>query len=226
MVAKLGPYDLGPEGKGLYVGDSKELCKAIPDESVDLIFCDPVYQNFDDYRWLAEEGARILKPDSTLLAFCSNTRHRETREAMDDYLDFVMPLNFVVRGKTMRLFLYHAFVWTTPCLWYRKGDAVPDPWVCDTFLASQATANNQHRWAKGSGVIARWLECFSNPDDVVLDPFAGGGTIPFMCSQMDRQWIAFEIDPETAREARMHIATYQKSFLPTIEVLQKEFFNE
>lgn len=225
-MKKLGPYELGPQGQGLYVGDSKDLCKAIPDESIDFILCDPVYQNLEDYRWLAQTGQRVLKPDSALLAFCSNTKHRETREMMDDHLDFVMPLNFVVPGKTMRLFLYHTFVWTTPCLWYQKGKAIPDPWLCDTFLASHARANNKHKWAKGSGVMARWITSFTNPNDIVLDPFVGGGTTIWVASQMDRQWLAFEIDEETAAETRKHVATYQKSFMPKIELKQSGMFEE
>ena len=38
---KLGPYLLGPNDtpeNGIYTGDARELAKAIPDESVDLIF--------------------------------------------------------------------------------------------------------------------------------------------------------------------------------------------
>lgn len=221
----LGPYELGPEGKGLYVGDSKILSLDIPDESIDFIICDPVYQNIEDYTWLAKTAARVLKPNSACLAFCSNTKHRETREAMDDHLDFVMPLNFVVVGKTMRLFKYHAFVWTTPCLWYQKGDAVPDPWICDTYMASQARANNRHKWAKGSGVITRWMECFTNPGDIVFDPFAGGGTVPYIASQMRRDWLGFEIDPETALEAREHIKSYQQSLIPIIESVQANMFD-
>ena len=42
----LGPYLLGPNNtpeNGIYTGDAWELARAIPDESVDLIFTDPVY---------------------------------------------------------------------------------------------------------------------------------------------------------------------------------------
>lgn len=224
-IELIGPYELGPEGRGLYTGDSKILALDIPDESIDFIVCDPVYQNMEDYTWLAKTAARVLRPDSALLTFCSNVKHKETRQAMDLYLDFVMPLNFVVPGKTMRLFYYHAFVWTTPCLWYQKGRALPKEWICDTYLASGPRPNNKHIWSKGSGVIMRWIELFTDPGDIVFDPFCGGGTVPFVASQIGRNWIAFEIDPETAREARAHIGTYQQSLIPMIEdAKQTEMF--
>ena len=38
-MTTLGPYDLNT----IITGDARELAKAIPDESVDLIFTDPVY---------------------------------------------------------------------------------------------------------------------------------------------------------------------------------------
>jgi DNA modification methylase len=64
MITQLGPYDLDT----ILTGDARELIKAIPDESVDLIFTDPVYQNVNDYRWLAEAAARILKTGGNLIA--------------------------------------------------------------------------------------------------------------------------------------------------------------
>lgn len=71
-MMKLGPYELGPNDtpeNGIYTGDARELAKAIPDESVDLIFTDPVYDRIEDYAWLAETAARVLKPDSACLFF-------------------------------------------------------------------------------------------------------------------------------------------------------------
>ena len=72
MTDRLGPYILGPTddpNQGIYTGDARELAKAIPNESIDLIFTDPVYDRIDDYRWLAECGARVLKPNSACFVF-------------------------------------------------------------------------------------------------------------------------------------------------------------
>lgn len=43
--------DIPPEYLNQIVtGDARELAKRIPDESVDLIFTDPIYDCIDDYR--------------------------------------------------------------------------------------------------------------------------------------------------------------------------------
>ena len=66
-MTSLGPYLLGPNDtpeNGIYTGDARELAKAIPDESVDLIFTDPPYSSeyLPLYRWAAKTANRILKP--------------------------------------------------------------------------------------------------------------------------------------------------------------------
>ena len=67
---QIGAYPLNT----VIQGDSRELAKSIPDESVDLIFTDPVYENIDDYAWLSETAQRILKPNSACLVFCANRK--------------------------------------------------------------------------------------------------------------------------------------------------------
>lgn len=92
-MGKLGDFELNQ----IYTGDARELAKAIPDESVDLIFTDPVYDRIDDYQWLAETAARLLKPNSACLVWIANPRILQVGEAMKA-LNFVMPLNYVKTG--------------------------------------------------------------------------------------------------------------------------------
>jgi DNA modification methylase len=37
---------------------------------------------------------------------------------------------------------------------------------------------------------------FSNPGDVVFDPFMGSGTTGVACAQLDRRFIGVELDPK------------------------------
>jgi len=208
----LGPYLLGPndENQGVYTGDARELALAIPNESVDLVFTDPVYQNIEDYRWLAETAARVLKPDSACLAWCSNVKQYEVKAIMDEHLHFVLPLQYVVIGKVFRLMYYHTFVWTTPCLWFEKGRALPSRWIADTCTSTNATAkDNGHQWHKNPEAYLNWLGAFCPPGGIVADFFTGGGTVPAVCKMLGRQWLAFEIDPHTADLARERVRNTQ-----------------
>ena len=54
-------------------GDALELSRDLPEESIDLVFCDPPYlkRHIETgiYSWLAEEAARVLRPGGFCLAY-------------------------------------------------------------------------------------------------------------------------------------------------------------
>lgn len=47
---------------------------------------------------------------------------------------------------------------------------------------------------------------FSNPGDLVLDPFAGFGTTPYVACQLDRRAVAVELLPERAAYVRRRLS--------------------
>src|SRR5437868_6367545 len=68
----------------IITGDARELAQYIPDESVDLIFTDPVYQDIGDYVWLVQTAKRILKPNSACLMWQGQQWLAETICALDN----------------------------------------------------------------------------------------------------------------------------------------------
>lgn len=53
----------------------------------------------------------------------------------------------------------------------------------------------RHETQKPLPLIRQILLDFTAPGDVVLDPFAGGGSTPIGCKQLGRVWAAWELDP-------------------------------
>jgi hypothetical protein len=193
----------------ILTGNARELAEQIPDESVDLIFTDPVYETIDDYRWLGELAMRVLKPNSAALVWSSKPLAAPCQMALEGAgLGYVYTLDYVVPAKPYRLMHYHLFLWTTPCLWMQKGLARPRRWIPDTFICNQPPENG-FKWNKNTSVILNWLDAFTQPGGVVLDPFTGGGTVPFVCRMIGRNYIAFEIDPGRAEAARARVALAQ-----------------
>ena len=226
-LTNLGPYVLGPEGDnlGVYQGDARVLAEAIPDESIDLIFTDPVYQNVDDYQWMAKTAARVLKPDSACLVWCSKPLAARCQIVMEQAgLGYVYTFSYVVTAKQYRLNYYHLFLWTTPCLWMQKGRSIPRVWLPDTFVSSAAPSAG-HKWNKNLGVIIRWLDAFCEPGGVVLDPFTGSGSVPVVAKMLGRQYLAFEIDPKITILARERVHLTQ-SPLPGLISEQLSFNTE
>lgn len=203
---KLGPYLLGPNDtpeNGIYTGDAKELAKLIPDESVDLIFTDPAYQNIEDYEWLAQAARRILKPTGQALIYQAHKWLPETMQALS-------PLNYAwALGERMtkqaRYWPLKMFIAWRPLLWYAK-EAIPFNKMGPDFSTTSDTIGSNFRWHKRTGHILRWLSQLSRENDIVIDFFCGGGAIPASCYIRNRYWLGFEIDPDTAHSARASIA--------------------
>jgi len=210
-MTKLGPYILGPNDtpeNGIYLGDAHVLAEAIPDKSIDLIFTDPVYQNIDDYRWLAETGARVLKDDRACLVWIANPRIDLVIETMKPILDFVMPLNYVKIGGTNLIFSRRIFGWSKMCLWFEHGKSMPHHAIPDTILSGAMPAT-AHKWNKNPEAVIKWLYAFTLDDAIVFDPFTGSGTIPSCCIMRNRQYLAFEILPDVVEMARERVRNTQ-----------------
>lgn len=199
----------------IVTGDAREIAARIPDESVDFIFTDPVYENIDDYRWLAQTAARVLRPGGACLAWCGNSKQYEVQPVMSEYIKFVMPLTYTKIAKAYRAFFYKTFLWTTPCLWFHKGahdhlwliDTVVDH--CNAIVSTATPPTNTYKWHKNPEAYITWLKAFSKPGDVVYDPFTGSGSCPIECKRLGRNFIASELKPDIAEMARNRLAQVQ-----------------
>ena len=66
-----------------------------------------------------------------------------------------------------------------------------------------------HSWGQGESPARYYIECFSHIGDIVFDPLVGGGTTAAMSKVVGRNYIAFEIDPDTADLARERVRNTQ-----------------
>lgn len=195
----------------IITGDARELAKNIPDQSVDLVMADPVYDRIEDYAWLAETAKRILKPGKACLVWCSNVGQYEVKPLMERWLPFVLPLTYTKIAKTHKAFGYKTFLWTTPLLWFQNG-AHDHDWLHDTVVDSNAVVstatppNDSYKWHKNPEAYIYWLLRFTKPGDVVYDPFTGTGSLPLVCLEYGRHFIASEILPDVAERAKERLA--------------------
>ena len=200
-MTTLGKFDLNR----IYTGSARDLASGIPDDSVDLILCDPVYWQIEDYNWLAQEGRRILKPYGYCIAQVGTYYLYDAMQAMAEHLDY-----YWLISETL---VYSLPMWCRkiaqgfkPYLWFSKGikhnpsrkfmiDRVHSP-KCKAF----------HQWGDGVGTMIPFVERLTKRGDIVLDPFTGGGTVPAACKELGRNFLAFEIDEPTAQTAQRRLA--------------------
>lgn len=203
----------------IYTGDARELIADVPDESIDLIFTDPVYDRIDDYEWLSREAVRVLKPGSACLVFCGIGYIPETHDAMRlGGLSYRWRL--VIKPVWKLEFHGRLCVGSQEILWYEKGRSKLYQSQLDVQMSTQKGNYNVDgsNWGKSLQVLKRLTCSFSDDEQTVLDPFCGSGSIPLACKQLNRHWIAFEIDPTIAQLARDRVSNTQMPLpLPTVD---------
>jgi len=209
--------DMPEEYKNQIVtGDAWELAKRIPDESIDLIFTDPVYDRIEDYEWLAETTAKILRMGGNLLVQSDKSTILEKFLAMDGrgliwqtILAEVFPISCgtIAPSKTMK-------GWQ-PYLWYSLGKRM-GKWCFDRHYSKRD--RRLHKWGDSVSLPLVYIELLTMGGNVVFDPFTGSGTVPAVCKILGRNYIAFEIDPATAELARERVLNTQ----PPLFVMEPE----
>lgn len=206
---KLGPYDLD----SIITGDARELAKAIPDESVDLIFTDPIYTEMSDYEFVGREAMRVLRPDSAALVWCGIGYLADTLDALRvSGLSYrwTMATRVVARVKFQRCDVGNN-IWMC-LLWMEKGhmkkrnssDLITVP-----YRESNTEISNKWLWGKPIAATTKWLVAFSRPNDMVLDFYGGMGTTAVVAKRTGRHSILFEANEERADRARERVRNTQ-----------------
>lgn len=191
----------------ILTGDCRDLAAFLPDSSIDLIICDPVYNEVWQYQWLAELAARVLEPGKSVIAETGAIYRFEAECAMFAAGLTRRPLiTEVFTGGFRTIWKHRALLAGHHFIWLEKGEApnTDRGWPRTTTFGSRD--KTEHRWGDGDRVFLQILDWFTTPGDVVLDPFCGGGTVPVACVKTDRHYIGFELDAPTAERARARLA--------------------
>lgn len=194
-------------------GDARELANTIPDESIDLIFTDPVYDRIEDYEWLGKLTERVLRPGGVLLCWHGIGWLPGQLTALGISLNYRWQF-IEYRPNEVKPRHSPNGRSTYSCLtWWDRGDSRPVYRTVDCrsvpIVALSAGQAAYHRWGKSERTTGYYMAAFSVPDAIVLDTFSGSGTVPAVCKMLGRNYIAFEIDPDTAARARERVANTQ-----------------
>jgi site-specific DNA-methyltransferase (adenine-specific) len=181
----------------LHVGDFRTLAHAIPDDSADLVFTDPPYddESLPLYEDAAKEAARILKPGGSLITYCGHLLVPKVLPLMSAHLRYYWIGAHVHDGGQMsRMTHYGVIVGFKPLLWFVKGDRRFDKrtFVEDTVLVKREKGT--HPWQQAVATAEHFIKALTVEGGTVVDFFAGGGTTMVAARNLNRKWIAFEID--------------------------------
>jgi DNA modification methylase len=80
------------------------------------------------------------------------------------------------------------------CKWYDTTRAVENIIRAKTGIPKIIPSINDHPTAKPPSLAAHFIKLHTQPGDVVLDPFCGGGSTIIACKKLQRNFIGIEID--------------------------------
>lgn len=173
----------------------------IEPDSVDMIFTDPPYDRgaIPLYGQLAELADRVLKPGGFCLAMAGGLYQPEQLALMTEHLSYYWTFHVSYVGVDAsavrprgnhtpiitRLKTVYAFV---------KGWGSPRTVLYDPYVGG-GNDKRFHHWGQDTASARYYIDCFTKPGDLVLDPFCGGGTTPYVAQALDRNYFASDVDP-------------------------------
>ncbi len=203
--------------------DSLKVMQVMPAGSVDLIVTDPPYlvsyrsrdgrrianDGLRNTQWLfdtSREMFRVLKPNTFCISFYgwpqAGTFHNAWAKAGFRVVgNFVWAKSYASStGYTQRRHECAALL--AKGIPPRPSCALPD------VLTGRYTGNRLHPTQKPVELLEKFIQTYSRPGEIVLDPFAGSGSTAVAARQLNRRFIAIELLKTYADAAQKRLAKH------------------
>ena len=170
-------------------GDCVDVMQELPSESIDLVVTDPPYlvnykdragrsiMGDNDDSWVKPAFAelyRLMKPNSFCVSFCG-WNSIGTFIAAGELAGF-RAIGHIIWNKSYASSTYYLAYHHEQAIILAKGSPAKPNKPLKSVLPWTYTGNKLHPTQKHPDVISPLIETFSQPNDIVLDPFCGSGT--------------------------------------------------
>lgn len=189
----------------------EELAQHIEPESVDAIITDPPYpkEYLDTYGFLAQFAAYALRPGGSLLAMCGQSYLPEIMAQMDGHLNYYWPLCLWTPGQAPHLWTRKVNTNWKPVLWYVKGEYTGE--TVSDVLKSDVNDKRFHEWGQSESGWLQLVERFTVENELLVDPFVGGGTGAIVALQCRRRFIGADINADAIEATRKRLQSVEVS---------------
>lgn len=187
----------------------EEVATTVEESSVDVIITDPPYSKeyLDCFSSLAHFAFKALKPGKSLLVMVGQSYLPEVFRLLCEQMSYHWILAYLTPGgQSPQIWPRKINTFWKPVIWLTKGKYEGEDWHGDVFN-SDVNDNDKrfHHWGQSESGVSRLVEAFSKPDDVVCDPFLGGGTTAVVAIRLGRKFIGYDIDESVLETCRRRV---------------------
>ncbi len=192
------------------------LDSEIPDDSIDIIITDPPYprQFLDCWKKLAIFAYKKLKKDGIVIAISGQSYLPEVFKNMNiEGLNYYWTGAIYTPGTSPNLQNKRLNTNWKPFLFYVKGEYNKTFQKSDVYISNYSdTKNGQefHKWGQSYPIFNQLVIDYSYSNDIICDPFLGGGTTGIACLNNKRKFIGIEIDTQVFDMAKKRIIDHDK----------------
>ena len=201
-------------------GDCIEVLQRVSDASIDLTVTDPPYlvnyssrdgrriANDNSCGWLRPafaQVARVLKPNHFCISFYGWNQADRFLHAWKSA--GLYPVGHLVWAKSYSSSRRGFLRSTHECAYLlAKGRPARPKVRLNDVLPWSYSGNQLHPTQKPLSAIEPLIAAFSEPGDIVLDPFAGSATTGVAAKRLGRSFLGIELDPKYHRIAARRLS--------------------
>ena len=216
----------------LFCMDNLELLKQIPDNSIDLIFCDILYNTgktfeyYEDklgtareamewYRPRLKEMWRIVKDTGAVYLHCNWRLVHYLRVTLDEVFGVDAFRNEIIwnqgswknySNKKLESAHESTLFYAKPNHIMNENKGFTDVWTMQAL--NQNDPNNEkvnYAGQKPLEYVERIIQLSSQPNDLVADFFLGSGTTCVAASKLNRHYLGCDINPKSLEIAETRL---------------------
>ena len=187
-------------------GDFENVLHDIPDGSIDCIITDPPYPHEFIECWtkLSRFAKRVLKPNGFCIAYSGQMYLPEVMNRMNEHLDYYWTFCLQHVGDTQIVNGVNIICKWKPILVFQNGKKKNNKTIPD-FVISGVKEKGDHDWQQSKSGISYIVEMFTDPEEIICEPFAGSGTTIIVAKELNRNIVAAEIDEDTYNLAKVNL---------------------
>jgi site-specific DNA-methyltransferase (adenine-specific) len=195
----------------VYMADSTSLdfLQTLPENSIDMIFTDPPWdaESLVCYEAAGRLANRVLKLGSYLAIYCGKMFLPEILDILGKWLDYAWTMcvyqpdnNHSTSHQGVGIFE----AWRPIAIYRKPGEKRECRFEPDALKCTRQ--KDWHDWQQGIEPIKKYIGQLTDPGEIILDPFIGGGTIMVAARILGRHYLGFDRDEEAVKNTIVRLS--------------------